>query len=80
MYFQIATNQEITRYLVMKGSVTVDGTSLTVFGVGDDKFTISLIPHTLDETILGLKEIGDGVNIECDVIGKYIEKLLANRS
>jgi riboflavin synthase len=64
----------------MKGSVAVDGTSLTVFDVSDETFTLSLIPHTLQETVLGKKEAGDVVNIECDVIGKYIEKLLLNRS
>lgn len=79
VYYRIRTSEDVTRYVVMKGSVAVDGISLTVFGVTGDTFTISLIPHTLDATILGSKNTGDKVNIECDMIGKYIEKLLANR-
>jgi riboflavin synthase len=79
VYDHIRTTKEITRYLVMKGSVAVDGTSLTVFGVTDDTFTISLIPHTLEATVLGLKETGDFVNIECDIFAKYIEKLMNRR-
>ncbi|HEX7065545.1 MAG TPA: riboflavin synthase [Bacillales bacterium] len=75
VYYRIRTSPEITRYLVMKGSVAVDGASLTVFGVTEDTFTISLIPHTMEATILGRKASGDVVNIECDVVGKYIEKL-----
>ncbi|HEU5140905.1 MAG TPA: riboflavin synthase [Bacillales bacterium] len=76
VYYRIRTSAEITRYLVMKGSVAVDGASLTVFDVTEDTFTISLIPHTLEVTVLGRKETGDKVNIECDVVGKYIEKLM----
>lgn len=76
VYYKIRTSPDITHYLVMKGSVAVDGASLTVFGVTEDTFTISLIPHTLKETVLGSKEIGDLVNIECDIVGKYIEKLV----
>lgn len=79
VYYHIRTTKEITHYLVMKGSVAVDGTSLTVFGVTDDTFTISLIPHTLEATVLGLKEAGDLVNIECDIVGKYIEKWMKSR-
>jgi riboflavin synthase len=64
------------RYLVDKGSVTVDGISLTVVSVGQDSFTVSLIPETLARTTLGTKQPGDPVNLEVDVIAKYVERLL----
>ncbi|MFF0429857.1 riboflavin synthase [Streptomyces sp. NPDC004520] len=66
----------LSRYVVEKGSITVDGVSLTVVEVGDDWFTISLIPTTLDLTTLGIKQSGDPVNLEVDVIAKYVERLL----
>ncbi|AVH98466.1 riboflavin synthase subunit alpha [Streptomyces cinereoruber] len=66
----------LARYVVEKGSITVDGVSLTVVEVGDDWFTISLIPTTLDLTTLGIKKSGDPVNLEVDVIAKYVERLL----
>ncbi len=70
----------LMRYLVAQGSVTIDGTSLTVASLDDDatEFAVSLIPTTLAETTLGALEVGDHVNIEVDVIGKYIERLLGN--
>jgi riboflavin synthase len=70
----------VGRYLVPKGSVTVDGVSLTVVDVDDESFTVSLIPETLDRTTLGLKQPGDPVNLEVDVIAKYVEKLLQERT
>ncbi|MEX0174388.1 riboflavin synthase [Streptomyces sp. LMG1-1-1.1] len=66
----------LSRYVVEKGSITVDGVSLTVVEVADDWFTISLIPTTLDLTTLGTKRPGDPVNLEVDVIAKYVERLL----
>ncbi|MFE0702070.1 riboflavin synthase [Streptomyces sp. NPDC058872] len=66
----------LSRYVVEKGSITVDGVSLTVVEVADDWFTISLIPTTLDLTTLGIKRSGDPVNLEVDVIAKYVERLL----
>ncbi|MFF0557483.1 riboflavin synthase [Streptomyces sp. NPDC004266] len=66
----------LSRYVVEKGSITVDGVSLTVVEVADDWFTISLIPTTLDLTTLGTKRSGDPVNLEVDVIAKYVERLL----
>ncbi|MFH9724692.1 riboflavin synthase [Streptomyces sp. NPDC017254] len=66
----------LSRYVVEKGSITVDGVSLTVVEVSDDWFTISLIPTTLDLTTLGIKRSGDPVNLEVDVIAKYVERLL----
>jgi riboflavin synthase len=66
----------LDRYLVAKGSITVDGVSLTVVDIGDDAFTVSLIPETLARTTLGLKQPGDVVNLEVDVIAKYVEKMV----
>ncbi len=71
--------QDLSRYVVEKGSVTVDGVSLTVAAVGDDWFTVSLIPTTLALTTLGHKGIGDPVNLEVDVIAKYVERLLSSK-
>lgn len=68
--------QSLTHYMVEKGSVTVDGVSLTIVSVTEDQFTISLIPTTLAETNLGVKQVGDRVNIEVDVLAKYVEKLV----
>jgi riboflavin synthase len=70
---------DLGRYLVPKGSITVDGISLTVVDVLDASFTVSLIPETLARTTLGLKQPGDPVNLEVDVIAKYVERLLAHR-
>jgi riboflavin synthase len=67
------------RYVVEKGSITVDGVSLTVVEVAGESFTVSLIPTTLELTTLGGKGVGDPVNLEVDVIAKYVEKLLADR-
>lgn len=70
---------DLAPYLVEKGSITVDGVSLTVVDVGDDTFSVSLIPTTLDLTTLGTKGVGDPVNLEVDVLAKYVERLLATR-
>ncbi|MGW5588884.1 riboflavin synthase [Streptomyces sp. NPDC003857] len=70
---------ELARYVVEKGSITVDGISLTVVEVGADRFTVSLIPTTLALTTLGIKQPGDPVNLEVDVIAKYVERLLAGQ-
>ena len=66
----------LTRQMVEKGSITVDGVSLTLVSVTKDQFRIALIPHTLQVTTLGRRALGDPVNIETDILGKYIEKLL----
>jgi riboflavin synthase len=71
--------KEILRYCVPKGSVTVDGISLTVTQVTDRSFFVSIIPHTAKVTTLGLKQVGDQVNLESDLIGKYVERLLQER-
>jgi riboflavin synthase len=68
-----------SRFLVEKGSVTLDGVSLTVFGIEGDRFSAALIPHTLAVTTLGAKSVGDLINYESDLLGKYIEKFVAAR-
>jgi len=67
---------DLARYVVHKGSIAVDGVSLTVSAIGDDFFEVSLIPETLKRTTLGLRQPGDLVNLEVDIMGKYVEKLL----
>ncbi|MFE9411998.1 riboflavin synthase [Streptomyces sp. NPDC006704] len=73
---KIALPDDLSRYVVEKGSITVDGVSLTVVEAAADYFTISLIPTTLALTTLGIKQPGDPVNLEVDVIAKYVERLL----
>jgi riboflavin synthase len=70
----------LSRYVVEKGSITVDGVSLTVVEAGREHFTVSLIPTTLGLTTLGLKQPGDPVNLEVDVIAKYVERLVGDRN
>jgi riboflavin synthase len=70
---------ELGRYVVEKGSITVDGVSLTVMAVDDESFSVGLIPTTLKLTVLGAKAVGDPVNLEVDVIAKYVEKMLGGR-
>ncbi|MBP2401862.1 riboflavin synthase [Streptomyces syringium] len=73
---KIALPAELSRYVVDKGSITVDGISLTVVQAGADFFTVSLIPTTLELTTLGAKGVGEPVNLEVDVLAKYVERLL----
>ncbi|MEI6435390.1 MAG: riboflavin synthase [Bacteroidota bacterium] len=75
MWINITADQSILKYIVKRGSVAVDGVSLTVPSVNDYSFSVSVIPHTKQATTLTDKKTGDLVNIECDVIAKYIEKL-----
>lgn len=72
----IAAPREVLRYCVHKGSITVDGISLTITGVDRDVLSVSLIPHTYRNTTMGFKKVGDSVNLETDIIGRYIEKYL----
>ena len=72
----VSLPDELSRYVVEKGSITIDGVSLTVTDVSDTEFSVSLIPTTLNLTTLGQKAIGAPVNLEVDVIAKYVEKLL----
>ncbi|MCX4631016.1 riboflavin synthase [Streptomyces sp. NBC_01443] len=74
---KVALPAHLSRYVVEKGSITVDGVSLTVVEAAADYFTISLIPTTLALTTLGIKQPGDPVNLEVDVLAKYVERLLA---
>jgi len=67
---------DLARYVVEKGSITVDGVSLTVMAVDDESFSVGLIPTTLKLTVLGAKAVGDPVNLEVDIIAKYVEKLM----
>lgn len=76
---RISLPAELERYLVAKGSITVDGISLTVVDVREGTFSVSLIPETLARTTLGFKQPGDVVNLEVDVIAKYVEKMVGNR-
>ena len=77
-WLSIRPPAELVRYLVDKGSVSVDGVSLTVVGVDGDAFSVALIPHTLAVTTLGTAGAGDAVNLEVDVLAKYVERLLTS--
>ncbi|BCJ85804.1 riboflavin synthase [Effusibacillus dendaii] len=76
---QIEAPPEIIKYIVPKGSITIDGISLTVMDRQPDCFRVSIIPHTGEMTNLSAKKIGDPVNLECDIIGKYVERFLEAR-
>ena len=76
VWYTLQASPQILRYIVEKGSVALDGISLTVAEVRADYFKVSVIPHTLAQTALAQKRTGDCVNIENDIIGKYVEKLL----
>ncbi|WP_102029275.1 riboflavin synthase [Salirhabdus sp. Marseille-P4669] len=77
VYYTIKVPKEYAPYFMLKGSVAIDGTSLTIFGVDEQTITISLIPHTTSHTVLGDKNEGDIVNIECDMLAKYVANILA---
>ena len=77
---RVSLPSQLSRYVAEKGSITVDGVSLTVVSVDDESFTVSLIPTTLRETTLGARRVGDPVNLEIDVIAKYVERLLQARA
>ena len=76
VWYTISADSSIMKYIIEKGSVAVDGISLTVAEVLKDSFSVSVIPHTAKETILSQKKLGDTVNLENDLVGKYVEKLL----
>jgi riboflavin synthase len=76
---EIAAPREILRYVIQKGSIAIDGISLTVAGVGKKSFCVWIIPHTLKVAALRERKIGDAVNLEADLLGKYAEKFLAAR-
>ena len=76
IWFTITAPAQVLRYVVEKGSIAIDGISLTVARVGSDRFAVSVIPHTAAVTLLGLRRTGDRVNLESDLVGKYVERLL----
>ncbi len=76
VWYTINTTPEIMRYIIEKGSVAIDGISLTVAKVTDSSFSVSIIPHTAEQTVLSYKKTGDIVNLENDIVGKYVEKLI----
>ena len=76
VWVTVRTSSSLLRYIVEKGSIAIDGVSLTVAAVNESSFAVSIIPHTGAQTILLGKKPGETVNLECDVIGKYVEKLL----
>lgn len=78
--FTFALDAGLTKYIIEKGSITINGVSLTVNECERDRFSVSIIPHTLAVTTLGALREGDWVNIEVDMIGKYVEKLLAEKA
>lgn len=77
VWITVSTPDTLLRYIIEKGSITIDGISLTVAAVTDRDFSVSIIPHTGEETTLLGKKVGDLVNLECDMVGKYVEKLLS---
>jgi riboflavin synthase len=77
---RVRVPDDLARYLVEKGSVTIDGVSLTVASIDGSEIEIALIPHSLEVTTLGLRSVGEKVNLEIDVLAKYVEKLLSARS
>ena len=76
LWYTIGTGREILRYVVEKGSIAIDGISLTVAKVSEESFQVSVIPHTARKTVLQDRKPGDQVNLETDVIGKYVERFL----
>lgn len=72
IYFHISVSPDLSKYIVMKGSIAIDGISLTVFGIEANRLIVSIIPHTAKETVLGRKGTGDSVNLETDMLAKYL--------
>jgi len=79
IWVTIKAEPEILKYIIQKGSITIDGISLTVAYIDDKVFKVSIIPHTKEVTTLLKKKVGDIVNLECDMVGKYIEKLIMTK-
>lgn len=73
-WYTVQTSKDLMRYIIMKGSIAIDGTSLTVAGVEGDSFKVSIIPHTSEQTIFSTYQVGTIVNLENDIVGKYIER------
>lgn len=79
VWFRITAEKKLLRYIVEKGSIAIDGISLTVAKLDGESFSVSIIPHTMGETVLGSKKAGDIVNLENDIIAKYVEKLMGHK-
>jgi len=77
--FRLRVDKKYSHYLIEKGSIAIDGISLTIFQIREGEFDVAVIPHTLEQTNFRARHAGDRVNVEFDVLGKYIEKLLKNR-
>ncbi len=75
--FHFKAERKLGRMMIPKGSIAIDGISLTIAELGEDHFAVAIIPHTLEVTTLGAKQVGDSVNIETDMLGKYVLKQLA---
>lgn len=78
VYIDITFPQEFAKWMLPKESIALDGTSLTLFGLEKNKLTVSIIPHTLKHSVIGMKKVGDSVNIECDPFIKYLHSYLSN--
>ena len=76
IWYTITTSDNLMKYIVEKGSIAIDGISLTVAKVDRKSFSVSIIPHTANETVLSHRSVGDNVNLENDIMGKYVEKLI----
>lgn len=77
--FRFRVDEKYSRYLIEKGSIALDGISLTIFNIRDGEFDVAIIPHTLEQTNLRLRRPGDTVNVEFDVLAKYLERLLQDK-
>jgi riboflavin synthase len=80
VYVDFKLSDHLADDIIFRGSISIDGTSLTVFGIKNNILTVSIIPHTLEQTVIGLKTIGDVVNIETDMLGKYVKHHLNKNS
>jgi len=78
--FTFSLPKDLARYVAQKGSICIDGISLTVNKVDDSSFSVNIVPHTLEMTTLGYREVGDAVNLEVDVIARYLERLMLGES
>jgi riboflavin synthase len=79
VYIHISVPRGYSHFMLLKGSISIDGTSLTIFDATEEQVTVSLIPHTVKESVLGLKKVGDNVNLEFDMIGKYLHSFLSEK-
>lgn len=79
VYIDITIPEDVSNFCIPKGSITIDGTSLTIFEISKSILTVSLIPHTNQETVLGQKKERELVNLECDMLGKYVQQYVTNK-